>query len=76
MIWHKTDLYTVTITKDISRLGTHWQPVINWANKRELGPRMRSHRRAAAWAASRVCTRLGEAAMEMTDREGQEVLTW
>lgn len=76
MIWHKTDIYTISIVEDTGLGGTYFTPVIKWANRNEKGPKVRTARRASAWAARRVCNRLGDAAIDLVDREGEEVLTW
>lgn len=76
MIWHKTDIYTITIVEDTHKGGTCFRAVITWANSEEKGPKVHTVRRASAWAARRVCDRLGDAAIDLVDREGEEVLKW
>ena len=76
MIWHKTDVYTVEITREDDYGRTSYRPVIHWLNARNRGPKVHSEARARQWAAQRICTRLGDAAVEICELEGAEVMSW
>ena len=76
MIWHETDLYTISVEETTDLGGTYHRPVIKWANRVERGPRMRRHVRAVMWAVKRICNQIGDAAVELMEKEGEEVLKW
>ena len=76
MIWHKTDIYTIAITPGVDQRGDYFHATISWARKEERGPKVRSQERAVLWAAKQVCNRLGDAAVELAEKGGEEVLTW
>lgn len=76
--WYKTDLFTIRIVREDHGMngGIYVVPEIQWANQTERGPKTRSQEVAKTWAGRRVCTRLGDAAIAMVDKEGEEILTW
>jgi len=77
-VWYRTDLFTIRIVREDHGIngGVYVVPEIQWANKTERGPKTRSREVAITWAGRRVCTRLGDEAMKMVDKEGEEILTW
>jgi hypothetical protein len=77
MKWYKSDIVTIDlISEQAINRRRQWRAVITWANMTEESPRFYKRKCARAWAARRVCNRLGDEALYLVEKEGEAVLTW